>query len=44
MIPLYMRLLPIALSMQITFANPGYRRTGKIQMLKGGVSDPRNRG
>lgn len=29
---------------QITFANPGYSRTGKIQMLKGGVSDPRNRG
>ena len=29
---------------QITFANPGYSRTGKIQMMRGGVSDPRNRG
>ena len=29
---------------QITFSNPGYSRTGKIQMLRGGVSDPRNRG
>ena len=29
---------------KITFANPGYSRTGKEQMLKGGVSDPRNRG
>jgi predicted HTH transcriptional regulator len=28
----------------ITFANPGYSRTGKIQMLRGGISDPRNRG
>ena len=28
----------------LTFANPGYSRTGKIQMLRGGVSDPRNRG
>ena len=25
----------------LTFANPGYSRTGKIQMLRGGVSDPR---
>lgn len=29
---------------RITLANPGYSRTGKIQMLLGGVSDPRNRG
>lgn len=29
---------------RITFANPGYSRTGKKQMLLGGVSDPRNRG
>ena len=29
---------------QITFANPGYSRTGKLQMMRGGVSDPRNRG
>lgn len=29
---------------QITFANPGYSRTGRIQMLRGGISDPRNRG
>ncbi len=29
---------------KIAFANPGYSRTGKEQMLKGGVSDPRNRG
>lgn len=29
---------------RITFANPGYSRTGKIQMLLGGISDPRNRG
>ena len=29
---------------KIAFANPGYSRTGKKQMLKGGVSDPRNRG
>ena len=28
----------------LTFANPGYSRTGKIQMLRGGISDPRNRG
>jgi len=28
----------------LTFANPCYSRTGKIQMLRGGVSDPRNRG
>ncbi len=31
-------------SNRITFANPGYSRTGKNQMLLGGVSDPRNRG
>ncbi len=31
-------------SNKITFANPGYSRAGKEQMLKGGVSDPRNRG
>jgi predicted HTH transcriptional regulator len=29
---------------QITLANPGYSRTGKIQMQRGGISDPRNRG
>ena len=29
---------------RITFANPGYSRTGKIQMMLGGISDPRNRG
>lgn len=29
---------------RLTFANPGYSRTGKLQMLKGGISDPRNRG
>ena len=29
---------------RITMANPGYSRTGKIQMMKGGISDPRNRG
>ena len=29
---------------RITFANPGYSRAGKIQMMLGGVSDPRNRG
>ncbi len=29
---------------QITFANPGYSRAGKIQMIRGGISDPRNRG
>ena len=28
----------------LTFANPGYSRTGKLQMLRGGISDPRNRG
>lgn len=28
----------------IIFINPGYSRTGKEQMLRGGVSDPRNRG
>ena len=27
----------------ITLENPGYIRTGKDQMLKGGISDPRNR-
>ncbi len=31
-------------SNKIAFANPGYSRTGKEQMLRGGVSDPRNRG
>ena len=31
-------------SNRITLANPGYSRTGKIQMMLGGVSDPRNRG
>lgn len=29
---------------RVTLANPGYSRTGKIQMMLGGVSDPRNRG
>lgn len=29
---------------KIEFANPGYSRTGITQMLRGGVSDPRNRG
>jgi len=29
---------------RITLANPGYSRTGKIQMMLGGISDPRNRG
>ena len=29
---------------RITLANPGYSRTGKIQMMIGGISDPRNRG
>ncbi len=29
---------------RITLANPGYSRTGKIQMMRGGISDPRNRG
>lgn len=29
---------------RITFANPGYSRTGKTQMMLGGISDPRNRG
>ena len=29
---------------RITFANPGYSRAGKIKMMLGGVSDPRNRG
>ena len=28
----------------IIFENPGYIRTGKEQMLRGGVSDPRNKG
>ena len=28
---------------QITFENPGSIRTGKDQMLKGGISDPRNK-
>ena len=28
----------------IVLSNPGYSRTGKIQMLLGGISDPRNRG
>lgn len=27
----------------ITIENPGYIRTGKDQMLKGGISDPRNK-
>lgn len=29
---------------ELTFTNPGYSRTGITQMLRGGVSDPRNRG
>ena len=29
---------------RITLANPGYSRTDKSQMLRGGISDPRNRG
>lgn len=29
---------------RIVLANPGYSRTGKIQMKLGGISDPRNRG
>ena len=29
---------------QIIFSNPGYSRTGIQQMIRGGVSDPRNRG
>ncbi|MCQ2492075.1 MAG: putative DNA binding domain-containing protein [Lachnospiraceae bacterium] len=29
---------------QIMLSNPGYSRTGKVQMIRGGVSDPRNRG
>ena len=29
---------------QIIFSNPGYSRTGIQQMMRGGVSDPRNRG
>lgn len=28
---------------EIVLANPGYIRTGKVQMLKGGESDPRNK-
>ena len=28
---------------KLVFENPGYIRTGKIQMLKGGESDPRNK-
>ena len=28
---------------QITLENPSYIRTGKKQMLKGGISDPRNK-
>lgn len=28
---------------KIVFENPGYIRTGKIQMRKGGESDPRNK-
>lgn len=28
---------------KITIENPGYIRTGKKQMLKGGISDPRNK-
>jgi ATP-dependent DNA helicase RecG len=31
-------------SNRITLANPGYSRAGKIQMMLGGISDPRNRG
>ncbi len=29
---------------RITLSNPGYSRAGKIQMMLGGISDPRNRG
>ena len=29
---------------QIIFSNPGYSRTGIQQMMRGGISDPRNRG
>ncbi len=29
--------------LQILMENPGYSRTGKVQMRKGGVSDPRNK-
>ena len=29
---------------KIVMENPGYIRTGKYQMLKGGISDPRNKG
>ena len=28
---------------ELILENPGYIRTGKIQMRKGGVSDPRNK-
>ena len=28
---------------ELILENPGYIRTGKIQMIKGGVSDPRNK-
>lgn len=28
---------------KIVIENPGYIRTGKDQMLKGGISDPRNK-
>ena len=28
---------------RIVFENPGYSRTGKQQMKKGGISDPRNK-
>lgn len=31
-------------SNRITLANPGYSRAGKVQMMLGGISDPRNRG
>ena len=34
--------LPVSL-WEITFANPGYVRTGKKQMRLGGESDPRNK-
>ena len=30
-------------NIKVSFENPGYIRTGKQQMLKGGVSDPRNK-
>ena len=29
--------------LQTRMENPGYSRTGKVQMRKGGVSDPRNK-